>query len=273
MTQADIPLGMALKRKAGWNQTEADWRRFLALEPTGCFVAEYAGEAVGTTTTCVFGHVAWIAMVLVAQAQRGRGIGTALLEHALAYLEARDVHSVRLDATAAGRPLYERLGFVAQYGLVRWAGTPQIGCGEARAQVYAEDYLEPLAALDEEATGADRRRLLARLADEYPEMAWFTTDGGELTAYLMARGGDPATQIGPCVAALERDGWALLTAALAQRRGEPVLVDIPEENAAATDVARTAGLTAQRTFTRMCRGEPVADRVEMVWASSGPEKG
>ena len=39
MTTADIPLGERLTQLAGWNQTEADWHRFLALSETGCFVA------------------------------------------------------------------------------------------------------------------------------------------------------------------------------------------------------------------------------------------
>ena len=65
MTVDDVPLGMRLKGQAGWNQIEADWRRFLALEPDGCFVAELDGKPVATTTTCVFDSVAWIAMVLV----------------------------------------------------------------------------------------------------------------------------------------------------------------------------------------------------------------
>ena len=34
MRAADIPLGMRLKQLAGWNQTEADWRRNLALQPS-----------------------------------------------------------------------------------------------------------------------------------------------------------------------------------------------------------------------------------------------
>src|SRR5262249_21010481 len=122
MTAADIPLGMRLKEQAGWNQTEADWRRFLTLEHKGCFVAEYKGEPVGTTTTCIFGKVAWIAMVLVDERVRGRGIGKALMEHALAYLDSTGVPSIRLDATPLGRPLYEKLGFRAQYELVRFVG-------------------------------------------------------------------------------------------------------------------------------------------------------
>ena len=65
MREADLAAAMHLKTEAGWNQIEADWRRFIALEPDGCFVAELNGEPVATTTTCVFDSVAWIAMVLV----------------------------------------------------------------------------------------------------------------------------------------------------------------------------------------------------------------
>src|SRR5439155_20889733 len=117
MTAPDVSLGMRLKEQAGWNQTEADWRRCLDLEPDGCFVAEFDAVAVGTTTTCIFGTVAWIAMVLVDSAMRGRGVGKALMNRALEYLDASGVRSVRLDATPLGQPLYEKLGFVEQFQL------------------------------------------------------------------------------------------------------------------------------------------------------------
>src|SRR5438128_6261242 len=64
MTLADLGLGLRLRQQAGWNQTAADWARFLSLEPEGCFVAEEDGIAAGTVTTCVFGPVAWIGMML-----------------------------------------------------------------------------------------------------------------------------------------------------------------------------------------------------------------
>ena len=89
MTCQDIPLGMRLKHQAGWNQTEDDWRRFLDLEPGGCFVALQAGRPLGTVATFVFGPVGWIAMVLVDEEARHGGIGTQLVEHALEYLDTR----------------------------------------------------------------------------------------------------------------------------------------------------------------------------------------
>ena len=64
MKNEDRELGLRLSRQARWNQTEADWLRLLHFEADGCFVAELDGFAVGTTTTCVLGQVAWIAMVL-----------------------------------------------------------------------------------------------------------------------------------------------------------------------------------------------------------------
>src|SRR3954465_13201950 len=112
MTLADLPTGMHLKDQAGWNQREDDWRRLLAMQPDGGFVAELEGTPVGTVTTCRFGAVAWIAMVLVDEAVRGRGIGRMLVTHALGSLDRHGVCTVRLDATPLGRPLYETLGFV-----------------------------------------------------------------------------------------------------------------------------------------------------------------
>ena len=63
MTPQDIPFGLRLCRCAGWNQTAAGWRRFLALSPEGCFVAQWNGRDAGTVVATVFGgKVGWIAM-------------------------------------------------------------------------------------------------------------------------------------------------------------------------------------------------------------------
>src|SRR5437660_10527540 len=99
MIPADIPLGLRLKAQAAWNQLEADWLRFLDLQPDGAFVAECDGTPAGTVATCVFGPVAWVAMVLVDTALRGRGLGRALMERALHFLDGAGVQTGRLDAT------------------------------------------------------------------------------------------------------------------------------------------------------------------------------
>ncbi|HJT79274.1 MAG TPA: GNAT family N-acetyltransferase [Gemmataceae bacterium] len=274
MTAEDIPLGMRLKQQAGWNQTEADWRRFLDLEPEGCFVAEWNGVPAATTTTCTFGPVGWVAMVLVDADKRGRGLAKALLGHALEFLERRNVRNVRLDATALGRPLYERLGFTVEYELVRYDGTLPLveasGPPEGNAE-SAESYDE-LCRLDARVTGTDRSRLLLRLFEENPDGLRVVRDGSEVAGFLTARLGSRAVQVGPCVATagagprLLRDAWRRFA-------GQRVYMDIPTANTAATALAAAQGLTVQRPFLRMCRGPSVGERVDVFWASSGPEKG
>ena len=242
MLDTDIPLGMRLKAQAGWNQTEADWRRMLALQPEGCFVAEWQGEPAGTLTTCIFPEEAWIAMVLVDERRRGCGIGTALLEHALAFLDARGVASVRLDATPMGQPLYERLGFAAEYALTRYAGIPAPAPESAAVQPYAPAQREALLRLDRQLLGIDRGKLLWRLLQEYPEQGRIVLRGQSPVAYLLARPGAHAWQLGPCLAGGE-DGLLLLSDAWRRFSGQAVLLDIPLANTPALAGAEAMGLT------------------------------
>lgn len=274
MTAEDIGLGLRLRAQAGWNQTEADWRRFLALAPAGCFVAELDGTPVATTTTCILGNVGWIAMVLVDQSARHRGIGTRLVEHAVGHLMALGAHSVRLDATAQGRPVYERLGFVADYGLARLQGTASPpGQGPAGISPVARADLGAIAQLDSAATGTQRGKLLATLLAETPGSAAKRATDGTITGYVFCRDGRHATTIGPAVTRDPADGAPLLDWALTTCAGRQVFVDIPLDNQLAMDWAHARGLDVQRQFTRMHLGVAIEDNPRWIWASSGPEKG
>ena len=270
---ADIPFGMRLKQQAGWNQVEQDWRRFLDLEPAGCFIAESDGRAAGTVTTCTFGDVAWVAMMLVEPDLRGRGIGTALLQHALAYLEHQGVTSVRLDATPLGRPLYEKLGFEPQFTLTRYDGVlAPVGGPVAEVELVPEDVLPEVLQLDRQITGTDREKLLRRLwAEDAAAMRMICT-GGRVTGYCGARPGSDALFLGPCIAA-PSTGELLLADAAFRYAGRRVYLDIPTDHRPATAFAEGLGLIPRRQLLRMCRGEPVREQVEWLWASSGPEKG
>jgi ribosomal protein S18 acetylase RimI-like enzyme len=274
MTDQDVPLGMALKGQAGWNQTEADWRRFLMLQPDGCFVAEWNGTPAGTVTTCIFGTTAWVAMVLVDASFRGRGIGTALMHHALAFLDGQRVQRVRLDATPLGRPLYEKLGFVEEYELFRYEGVlPALErSSQSGVSAPSPDEMEDLLRLDREVTGVDRERFLWRFATEFGNEARVACRGGKVVGYALGRPGTRAFQIGPCLASEEAGIW-LLNDAHSRHAGENVFLDVPARNAAAVAWVEGRGLKVQRPFVRMCRGPRSGEEVNRLWASSGPEKG
>jgi GNAT superfamily N-acetyltransferase len=269
MTAADLALGMRLKTQAGWNQTEADWRR--ALDLGACFVAELDGTPAGTVATCRFGPVAWIALMLVDAALRRRGVGRALMGHALDYLDAAGVTTVRLDATPLGRPLYESLGFAAEYTLARYEGTPQ-AAAEAAVTRMSPQKLDEVLALDRAATGTDREALLRRLAADRPDDWRVAERDGRVVGYLTSRPGANAVHIGPC-AADSAVGPCLLADAFRRHSGGRVFVDVPDANIASIACVTAAGLAVQRPFVRMYRGSRIEDRPTLLWACAGPEKG
>lgn len=278
LAPADVSFGLALSTAANWNQLEADWRRVVALEPHGCFIASLDDRDVGTVSAVVFDSVAWIGLMLVDPSVRRRGVGRALMEHALAWLEQRYVATVRLDATPLGQPLYEQLGFTVDYLLDRFAGAPrsapQFAPCPSRLRLNSEATAE-LEQFDRAISGASRGGFLAALASEWPEESRFARDerNERLIGVRMARRGRAATLIGPCLALEPAAGEYLLSEALARFAGEPVFVDIPREHCAARRLADSAGLAVQRPLARMTRGPRVVERVEAIWASSGPEKG
>jgi ribosomal protein S18 acetylase RimI-like enzyme len=273
MNPDDLDAAMHLKEQAGWNQIEADWRRFLEMEPAGCFAADWERRLVGTTVTCFFGPVAWIAMVLVDPEFRGRGIGKALMSHALNFLDASGVSTVRLDATPFGEPLYKKLGFEVEYGLARFEGTPQVTtASHGKADhVSSADY--PLVfRMDQLITGTDRRKFLTRLFAEQPEQIRVVRFSESIAGFLASRPGTRARQIGPCLGG-HGIGGILLADALSRFAGTVVYVDIPVQNLAASNMVERSGLTIQRRLIRMRRGPPVAEQTDHIWASSGPELG
>jgi GNAT superfamily N-acetyltransferase len=272
MRTSDLRLGLRLSRQAGWNQTISDWQRFFALGPEGCFVAELDGRFVGTTMTFISGRVAWIAMVLVEKAARRKGIATALLKHALEYLDAHKVGTVRLDATREGRAVYERLGFVPEYEVVRFEGKPKAAPAVETVRHATPRMLNGVIKFDRRMTGENREKMLRALFSQFPENTRVVTRLRRLRGFVTVRSGSSAVQIGPCTATAKA-GPALLSDALNRCAGKVVLIDIPAVNVRAVEIAESRGFEVQRRFVRMYRGRRITHKVSAIWASSGPEKG
>lgn len=277
MNSGDLPLGRHLVHEAGWNQTDSDWLRAMKLAPQGCFVAEKDGKGVATTTSCCFENAGWIAMVLVDKKSRGSGIAQRLVEHAVTYLENRGVRSIRLDATAMGQGLYQKLGFKPEYEVIRYAGTLKQNVNQTlSAKRVAPDtpVINELASIDRYVTGSARKEFISGLMESENAPFYYQTDSrGRVTGYAGFRRGSNAVQLGPVVALTRDTGQILLDAIVADFTGQPCYIDIPASNIPATKWAIENGFTEQRRFVRMYRGEKTPDHQELIWASSGPEKG
>jgi GNAT superfamily N-acetyltransferase len=267
LLDADLPRAAALSELAGWNQTVADWRVFLADGQTRALDDGDPTCLAATAAVLPFGRdLAWISMVLVRPDRRRAGHATALMRWAVEALDG--TASIALDATPAGREVYRRLGFEDVFGFTRWRlDAPLPAPPRAPRPVREEDWPRLLAA-DRAAFGADRVGLLRSVARRLPDAAWIAEDG----SFALGRDGVCAPQIGPVVA---RDpDTALALVAAAQRAiGRPVLLDLRDDAAELAAALQRAGAHALRPFTRMARGAaPPGDPHRLV-AMAGPEFG
>lgn len=271
----DILLGQILVEETGWNQTFLDWERAFELNPEGCFVAELNAESVGTTMCSQFGEVGWIAMVLVKSAYRGMGIGEQLVQNAITYLECSGVSCIRLDATQLGQRLYEKLGFISEYEVIRFVKTgPAIFEQQPTSVLNKTSNIAPLDALlnlDYKATATERASYYKTLNKNSIE--YLFEKNGELSGFATYRVGRNAFQLGPVIATNNSAGRKLLNSVIQRFDDKMYYIDIPVSNKEAIAWAEETGLAVQRKFMRMYRGKPIMDNPQMIWASSGPEKG
>lgn len=274
MQRADVPRALELSTLANWNQTEADWRRYMHLEAEGCFVAEADGTVCGTVTSIDYERrFAWIGMVVVHPDQRGQGIGTALVLRAIEYLRSIGTETIKLDATPQGKPIYEKLAFKEESVGQRWAGTAS-GSGEHLERASRADMAD-IIALDTAAFGAERRRVIERLFEENPARTEIVRNPkGQLLGYASTRPGRKAWYFGPCVTRDSDTGFRLFTSAMGRLVGQPMYVDIVTSSAEVRRRLADYGFTHQRSLTRMYLGPNTAvGKPEWTFAVAGFEKG
>jgi GNAT superfamily N-acetyltransferase len=162
--RTDVAAAHRLSLDVGWPHRLEDWR-FVQRLGSGYVATDGAG-VVGTILTWKHdARHASLGMVIVSPERQGRGIGRELMKRAL-----RDVarRSVMLNATQAGVPLYEKLGFVAVGAIEQHQGIAQpvpalaLERGERLRPMGAGDTPE-LAALAARAAGMSRGRVLKPL--------------------------------------------------------------------------------------------------------------
>jgi GNAT superfamily N-acetyltransferase len=185
----DAQAALALSTEARWNQTRDDWLVFLTQGRV--YGIRDGGALVATAALLPFtgGH-AWISMVLVTAQSRRRGLATRLLKTCLDAAAAENLVTW-LDATEAGVPVYEGLGFAPSLKLhrLRFAGG---GTATSSHQAPAAA-IDDLIVRDRRAMGFDRSALLRGLAGR---------DGSEIVAgdggaTAVVRDGRVARHLGP----------------------------------------------------------------------------
>ncbi|HEV7276829.1 MAG TPA: GNAT family N-acetyltransferase [Devosiaceae bacterium] len=262
MSPDDIIAGMALVEEAGWNQVPSDWTMMLRLG-RGFAIRDDSGTMIASSMILPYPpRFGWIGMVLVRGWFRRRGLATRLLRRAVEDIEQAGLVPM-LDATPAGKRVYDSLGFSPVLELQRWRGK---GSGAGHHFPGGAD-LTAAAAMDGAAFGADRSALLADFAARGNCFAVSAASGD---THVFTRSGRTATQIGPVLSADDDAAASALGATLDVLQGS-VLLDVPVRESRLATLLSDRGFTVERPFTRMARGavgEPILGAAARVTAGA-----
>ncbi|MBI3264396.1 MAG: GNAT family N-acetyltransferase [Acidobacteria bacterium] len=273
MEVEDLDHALRLSTIAGWNQQLDDWRMLLRLAPAGAFAAVADARIVGTAIGIDYGGFAWIAMMLVDPAYRGRGVARRLLDAAMGAVPPS--RPIRLDATSLGRPLYEKCGFEDEATLSRLianrssAGTSvsEIRGGSSDVRPLTPSDLETVIERDRDVFGGTRGAVLEWAFHSAAEYAYVVRRDGVIH-YCLGRHGRLFDQIGPVVASRDDIAQALVDAALAAAGDRPVVVDAFDSRRAFAAWLGNRGFVVQRRLVRMCR--PAESGSCAIGAGEGP---
>jgi GNAT superfamily N-acetyltransferase len=252
LESAETILRTAFQRSQGW---KTDLLLYRSIQPDGYFLAEQDGIPVGMVGAVIYSAYAYVGLMAVRPECQRRGIGIALMEYLLTWLDRQQVPLVLLDASPAGQPLYEQLGFVAYDAVVIFQRDETLSSPftyPPRVSPLTLPSLDRIAVSDAKAFGTDRSRVLHFLLEAYPGRAFQSLDGNgqDINGYLFAQ----QNRIGPWVM---QDGDAaegLLQAALSLPFSGPISVAVPGENTPAVALLQHYGFKPGRVNRHMGKG-------------------
>lgn len=274
---SDIANCKLLSDAEGWNQTVSDWAFLVNNSKSVCVLDEIREKVIGTATAINYsGKMAWIGMVLVDENYRGRGIGKLVISNLLKQLHA--IESVKLDATVAGRQLYEKFGFRSEYRIHRMINfSPEKFCSrnsEIASEAITESDIPEITELDASVFGVKRTLLINWLYTQNPELCRCIKKNGKITAFALGRPGRKYQQIGPVFALTIEDAKVLISQILEKNAIQPIVVDVLAEQSELIYWLDKIGFTEQRDFVRMYLNEnPFPGKPEHQFLICGPEFG
>jgi ribosomal protein S18 acetylase RimI-like enzyme len=253
MTADDLPAAQALTDELRWPHRLTDWEQ--VFRHAEGLVAERDGRLIGTGLRWRWGpRHATIGLVVVAPACQGRRIGHRLMA---TLLNGLDDCSVLLHATADGRGLYERLGFVRIGEIRQHQGTalptPPLALGAGwRLRPATQSDLPALRSLDAAARGMPRDALIDELLRDAEATIVLDHDGKDCGMAMLRRFGR-GHAIGPVIAPDAERAKALIAHLSGLNAGRFTRIDIDFDSGLA-EWLETLGLLRVDAPTTMLRG-------------------
>ena len=237
MTLDDVSIAVEWARQEGWNPGLNDAKCFFQSDPNGFFAGELDGVVVAVGSAVVYDdQFAFCGLYIVSPEHRGKGYGLALTKARLEYCGDRNVG---IDGVLENVDIYAQIGYRKHYQNARY----QFTAGEAPKRhhcvvsIDAVD-VDDLNRYDRNCFPAAREAFLDVWIhqDDALSLAWL--EDGELKGYVVRRRCHDGHKIGPLFADDPSVAEQLLLASQEGVLGETLIIDIPDINAAAVELAQ-----------------------------------
>ncbi len=254
MSRAELEMVLDWAAAEGWNPGRSDAACFHAADPDGFLLAEDAGRPLAAIAAVRSGEgQGFIGLYIAVPEARGQGHGMAVWRAGMARLEGR---CVGLDGVVAQQANYRKSGFAFAWNNARYAtDVPRLPAAEHRTEPARFD--GALLAFDAAHCGAERPAFLRAWLDAPGHLALVTRDAaGAISGFGALRPCREGSKIGPLFARGPEEARSLLAALAARRPVGPLVLDVPEDHAAAVALAREAGMGKVFETARMYTAPP-----------------
>ena len=246
LAQHHLDQATVLSEAENWPHRLEDWQMLMTLSQGRAALQDRA--VIGTALRTDYGpDVSLLNMIIVRQSERGQGIGYKLMSSLMDEVSGREL---RLVATKAGIPLYEKLGFESEGEIFQCQGEiASVELPNAEISPAKPGDTDAIVEFDSRFLAADRRALVQWLA-KHARLAVARGAEGEICGYAALRRFGKGHVIGPIQANSKRQAQNLICYFAMFLAGQFVRIDT-DDGVGLMPWLEDRGLKCADTVTRM----------------------
>lgn len=256
-TRDELELAVQWAAQEGWNPGLEDADIFWATDPEGFVCAEEDGEVIATGSVVSYdGDFGFMGFFIVRPDLRGQGIGRDFWHWRRDLLLSRLKHgaAIGMDGVFDMQPFYARGGFAFTHRNLRMEGVGQKQDPESGLLDLAEVPFEKIEVYDQRHFGFNRSEFLRRWIQPKGGCSLGYIEGGQLKGMGVIRPCQNGFKIGPLFADEAKLADRLFRTLSSYAAGQPLFLDVPENNSAALALAKMHGLQEVFGCARMYHG-------------------
>ncbi|MEM8541112.1 MAG: GNAT family N-acetyltransferase [Pseudomonadota bacterium] len=277
-TRDEFSIAVDWAAQEGWNPGIEDLEAFHMADPHGFLMGWIDDVAVSSISVVRYGQAfGFLGFYIVHPEHRRSGIGLATWNAGMVHLKGR---TIALDGVVDQQDNYRKSGFDYFARNIRLAGVAKTisksSTDLAIRPLVGSDFPD-LLKLDQLCFPADRSEFISNWCLPKNHSARTThiarsADG--LVGFGTIRPCCDGYKIGPLIAHSDEAATSLFASLSATiNEGEPVILDVPEINAGAVELATSFGLEPVFETARMVRGTPIDVQWEKVFGITSFELG